>query len=219
MIINCCAYNNKIIIIVGTVGRVAVISSFGDDIGSAALNLLNESNNNTIQVNLTKDCSGVFVSDNFDIPMGSSSFHLVGTDTDGVQFTYNMKQKAKFKLPNFQSNDVFSFAADPNDHSSAVEMNRDELLKTFYNFTNNWVYDAYFNFTASIPSGFVHTVKPKYSLVAVGDSVRIELLLRVIDLNITHGSSHRVTLSASSCRTKAVSFSRTVVIVSYYGNN
>ena len=197
--------------------RIAIITSVSDDIESAVLNLVNVTDNKILrQLNLTKEHSGYLVSNYTAIPKASVAYHLVGTDTSGVAFNYNMKKQVAFEPPEFQSSD-FSLSSN---ESSVVEMDRDEILKMNFIFTNNWMHNTYFNFTGSVPNGFINSIRPPYALVPVGASVNVEMLLRIVHSSINRGTSHRVTLSTSSCGSNIThSISKTIVIVSGLVNN
>ena len=196
--------------------------SVSDDIGSAVLNLVNVTDNRVlIQLNLTKECSGYFVSNHTSIPEGSFSYHLAGTDIEGATFNYDMKKKVRFEQPHFQSSD-FSLSSN---ESSVIEMDRDALLKLNFTFTNKRIHDirsahsslcdTYFNFTGSVPNGFINYIRPPYALVAGGASVQVEMLLRILHSSINRGTSHRVTLSTSLPGSNITLYiSKTIVIVS-----
>ena len=190
-----------------------MVSSSANNIGSAALNLMNVTDNSILmQLSLTKECSGALVTNHTSIPAGSFLYHLVGRDTDGVPFTYDTKKRVKFELPHarVQSSDV-SFSSS---ESSMIEIERDEISKINFNFTNNWMYDAYFNFTGHVPNGFISIVKPPYALVVAGGSLRVEMLIRVVHTSISGGTFHNVSVSASSCGSEMIqNASKTVVIV------
>ena len=200
--------------------RIAILTSVIDDIGSVMLSIVNITDNKVLmQLNLTKECSGYLVSNHTSIPEGSFSYHLVGTDTQGVAFNYNMKKQVRFDSPHFHSSD-FSLS---NNESSVIEMGRDEILKMKFTFTNKGIHDTslcalhgtYFNFTGSVPNGFINSIRPPYALVAVGASVNVEMLLRVVHSSINRGTSHKVTLSTSPSRSNiTTSISKTIVIVS-----
>ena len=117
----------------------------------------------------------------------------------------------KFELPRIQPSDV-SFRSN---ESSVIEMERDEISKINFNFTNNWMYDAHFNFTGHVPNGFINIIKPPYALVVAGGSLSVQMLLRVVHTSISGGTSHNVSVSTSSCGSEMIqNASKTVVIVS-----
>ena len=97
-------------------------------------------------------------------------------------------------------------------------MERDEILMLSFNFTNHWTYSTNFNFTGNTPlppDGFASLVKPQYTLVVAGGTVKVEMLVCVIHQSIKQGTMHRVSVSASTCGGDAVqSASKTVAIVS-----
>lgn len=171
--------------------------------------------NNTIvkQISLNKECDGALVSDCIDIPVGTYLYHLVGTDTLGIPFDYNMKEEVTFQRPTpYSSNITASFA-----HADglAIEMEKDEILKMNFTFINSWKYDAYYNFTGSAHSGFRYLIRPAYALVPAGGQVNVEMMLRLTDQSIKRGTSHSVNISASICESDIIhSLSMTVVIVS-----
>ena len=186
-----------LIIIIGTAGRIVIITSKLSSIQSAYLDFVpRRSGSSTImpRVNLTKGCEGTLVSDVLTFPNGSYTYHITGTDIDGVPFKYHSKRIVTYRQPIAGE---FSFEPVA---SLAVEMDTDEIAKIEYDFTNRGAYDTNFDFIVNTPDGLATRIDPSSLLVAPGTTVKLQVSLHVIDCPIKRGTLHTVKVTAQiSC--------------------
>lgn len=99
--------------------------------------------------------------------------------------------------------------------SLAFEMDRDEILKLEYNFTNMGAYNKTFNFSANAPEGFITRIDPSSLLVAAHTTVKLQVLLRVINSSIKRGTLHAVNVTSTICTGRQIQAPmRSVLIVS-----
>ena len=201
-----------VIFSVGTSENIIVISSDHEHIQSAALNIVDRSGIVIKHINLTKGCKGykAFFSDSVTFPSGSYFYDFVGMDTDGVAFEYPSRERITYQQP-----DVEAFSFKPFG-GLAVEMDLDGNVTLKYNFTNNWKYHSNFSFSVSMPEsdGFSFSIEPKDALVTAGGSVKVQLLIRVIDSSsISSGTSYAVNVTATTCSGQQIHApTRTVII-------
>ena len=180
----------------GTSENIIVISSDHKHIQSASLNIVDRSGTVIKHVNLTKGCKDykAFISDAVTFPSGSYFYHLVGTDIDGVAFEYPSTERITYQQPNIEAFSFKPFGG------LAVEMNLEGSVTLEYSFTNNWKYRSNFSFSGCMPDVFSFSIEPEHTLVTAGGSVKVQLLIRVIDgSSISSGSSHAVNVTATTC--------------------
>ena len=88
-------YNN--IINAGTLaGQIAVISTLFDQISEPVLILRPASGTGTVQLSLLSCNQNTFISEEFDFPIGSVNFQLIGNDTNGVMFEHSIEETVVF---------------------------------------------------------------------------------------------------------------------------
>ena len=175
-----------------------IITSKHDSIRSASLHIVQARSTDTtttIRANLTKGCEGALVSDVFNFPSGSYTYHLVGTDIDGVPFKYNTKHMATYRLPDFGE---LSFEPVGN---LATEMDRDKIMKLEFSFTNRGPYNTNFNFLVNAPESLATCIEPSNSLIAAGATIKLQVQVCVIDCtHIEQGTLHTINVTAKiSC--------------------
>jgi hypothetical protein len=99
--------------------------------------------------------------------------------------------------------------------SLALEMDRDEIVKLEYNFTNRGAYNKTFNFSVNAPEGFDARIEPSNLLVSVGATVKVQVLLHVIHSSIKRGTLHTVNVMSTICNGQKIQApARSLLIVS-----
>ena len=89
-------YNN-IIINAGTLtGQIAVISTLFDQISEPELILRPANGTGAVQLSLSSCNQNTFISEEFDFPIGSVNFQLIGNDTNGVMFEHSIEETVVF---------------------------------------------------------------------------------------------------------------------------
>ena len=180
--------------LVGTTGKIVIISSKHASIQSASLNFVQARSRNSttaFRVNLTRGCEGALVSDAVTFPNGSYTYRLVGTDINGVPFDYNTKRIVTYRQPDVGQ---FSFK---HIESLAVEINTEEVTNIEYDFTNRGAYDTNFDFIVNPVEGLAAHIEPSSLLVAAGSTVKLQVLLRAIDCRTIKQGTVNVTAQLS----------------------
>ena len=163
-----------------------IISSKHGSIQSAFLNFVQAKSRNSttaFRVNLARGCKGALVSDAVTLPNGSYTYRLVGTDIDGVSFEYNTKRIVTYRQP-----DVGQFLFE-SIISSLVEIDTDDVATIEYDFTNRGAYDTNFDFIVNSSEGLAALIEPSSLLVAAGTTVKLQVLLRIIDCHTVKRST------------------------------
>ncbi len=99
--------------------------------------------------------------------------------------------------------------------SLALEMDRDEIVKLEYNFTNRGAYNKTFNFSVNAPEGLATHIDPSNLLVSAGATVKVQVLLRVIHSFVKRGTLHTVNVMSTICNGQKIQApARSLLIVS-----
>ena len=99
--------------------------------------------------------------------------------------------------------------------SLVLEMDRDEILKLEYNFTNMGAYNKTINFSTNTPEGFATRIDPSSLVVAARATVKLQVLLRVIHSSVKRGTLHAVNVTSTICTGQQIKApTRSILIVS-----
>lgn len=174
----------------GTSGKVALTTSHASEISSLSLN---EMDSNGVQqiIPLTK-CSNAFTT-SYRFRPGSFNYHLLGTDTNGIKFDYNLNKTATFRrngsgLYQFQALNRSEITIEYTEQFSCQYRIQSELNIGATNFT----------FTLLGGEGFASSVDPTSVFLLPQQSHTITLTSRVNSGRIAGGSTHGITLRAEN---------------------
>ena len=140
-------------------------------------------------------CRGVLVSDDVIFPEGSFTYHLVGRDTGGNEFSYNTRNNVTF-VSNIPFLSRFSVVETS---SSEKTINLFKALNLTYIFLNSNLYASGFSLsTGEALPGLTKRVYPERVVVPGGGTATAVVQLAVTNENATTGTGRDITLTASN---------------------
>ena len=140
-------------------------------------------------------CDGVLVTDDMIFPEGSFTYHLVGRDTGGNEFSYNTRNNVTF-VSNIPFLSRLSLVGTGN---SKVTINRFETLNLTYSFQNSNLYASGFSLsTGEALPGFSKRVYPERVVVPGGGTATVVVRVAVTSESVAIGTTRNITLTASN---------------------
>ena len=176
----------------GTGDKIAVLTSQADRIQEPKLELVDRLGDVKHSFPLSR-CSGALVSDQIYYPPGSFIYHLVGKDSNKVDFDYDTKVNATF----LHSETVYTLRGTG---PSVVELERGSVAELYFTLVNSNNIGSKFNFSTNDVVGYSSQVTSTEAEVAAGKSIAITVQVQLSCSTVTSGSSTRITLIATdSC--------------------
>ena len=163
------------------------MSSQAGKISDARLNFVDR--NGRVQQSVAlQACSGVLVSRSIIFPQGSFKYHLVGTDSHGIYFTYNTKINATF-VPSYNLTSI---------GSSIVTIRKRSIATIRFVLRGNAGCTSFFSFSSSSVSGFSTRISPSNATVSNGQPLYLTLSVIISNSRVTGGTSRTLTILGSS---------------------
>ena len=136
-------------------------------------------------------CSGALVSDQIYYPPGSFIYHLVGKDSNKVDFDYDTKVNATF----LHSETSYTLRGTG---PSVVELERGSIAELSFTLVNSNDFGSKFNFSTKAVAGYSSRVTSTQAEVAAGKSITVTVQVRLSSSRIASGSSTKITLVAAN---------------------